>query len=387
MTDALIIGAGPAGLMAAEQLAQAGHKVIVADAMPSVGRKFLMAGKSGLNLTKDETTERSLVQFSSSFGTFNSMIEAFGPSEVQAWALGLEQEIFTGSSGRVFPKAMKASPLLRAWMGRLTGLGVEFKTKWRWLGDGEFQTPEGIQVLTPKVTVLALGGASWSRLGSDGAWVDILEKMGAKTVPFKPANMGFSVDWSPHMAKHFGQPVKTVGLHVGDTHLKGEFVISKTGVEGSGIYAVSAAVRDGATLTLDLLPDLTQTEIAAQLKTARAKDSVTNTLRKRLKLDAVKLALLNEWARPFPTNLADFPFKALSVPLGDPRPMDEAISTAGGVSWDSLDENLRLTCPDHPTYCVGEMLDWEAPTGGYLITGCLASGRWAGLAAASALAT
>lgn len=386
MVDALVIGAGPAGLMAAEELARAGRKVVVVDAKPSVGRKFLMAGKSGLNLTKDEPFEVMLERYGSTKGSLRDIVQAFDAAAVQDWAKALGQEVFTGSSGQVFPRTMKTSPLLRAWLVRLAELGVEFRTRWRWSAwnDGfEFDTPDGVQVITPKVCVLALGGASWARLGSDGVWASMLADKGVEIAPFKPANMGFSVDWTPYMAKHFGAAVKGVSLITHKKSVRGEFVISKRGVEGSGIYAVSKAMRDGAALTVDLMPDWSVEKIHARLVRSRGKTTVMNHLRKGLKLDAVKLALLQEFARPLPVEAFELAkvIKALPIKHSGPRPMDEAISTAGGVAFAALTEGLELKAA--PTvFCAGEMLDWEAPTGGYLITGCLATGRWAGRAAA-----
>lgn len=386
MLDALVIGAGPAGLMAAQELALAGRKVVVVDAKPSVGRKFLMAGKSGLNLTKDEPFDAFMERYGSAKGPLREIVQGFDAAAVQDWARDLGQEVFTGPSGQVFPKTMKTSPLLRAWLAKLAELGVEFRTRWRWTGWGEgfeFDTPEGGQVLTPKVCVLALGGASWARLGSDGTWVDMLADRGVELSEFKPANMGFSVDWTPFMNKHFGAPVKSVSLITHKKSVRGEFVISSSGVEGSGIYAVSKAMRDGAALTVDLMPDWSVGKIHARLVRSRGKTTVMNHIRKGLKLDAVKLALLQEFARPLPveaTELAQL-IKALPIKHRGARPMDEAISTAGGVAFSGLTEGLELKAAPG-VFCAGEMLDWEAPTGGYLITGCLATGRWAGRAAA-----
>ncbi|WP_270732520.1 TIGR03862 family flavoprotein [Shimia sp. Alg240-R146] len=374
MSDALVIGAGPAGLMAAEVLSAAGHSVVVVETKPSVGRKFLMAGKSGLNLTKDAPFEAFLNAYEEAAPVLRPMLEAFGPTQAVAWAEGLGQEMFTGSSGRVFPKAMKASPLLRAWLGRLDAQGVEVRTRWRWIGGAyRFETPEGVQEITPKVCVLACGGASWARLGSDAAWSGWID---APLTPFQPANMGFEVAWSPHMAKHFGTPVKNVELQVGANRVRAEFVISARGLEGGGIYAVSRMMRDGQALTLDLLPDMSPEAVRAKLAKPRGKASLTNFLRKVLKLPPEKLALLMEFARPLPDDLAAV-LKALPVTHAGPRPMDEAISTAGGLRLDALDEALMMR--DRPgVFAAGEMLDWEAPTGGYLLTACLATGRWAG---------
>lgn len=381
---ALVIGAGPAGLMAAEEMARAGMAVTLAEARPSPARKFLMAGKSGLNITRVEEAG----SFAAAYDPpdwLAPMLADFGPPEVADWCRGLGQEVFTGSSGRVFPKAMKASPLLRAWLRRLDDLGVRLVTRWRWTGfEGDaavFDTPEGVQRLMPAVTVLALGGASWARLGSDGLWAPVLAAAGVPVTPFRPANMGFGVDWSPMMARHFGQPVKGVALSAGDAATRGEFVISARGVEGGGIYSLSHALRDGAALRLDLMPDISAPDLAARLARARAGQTASNTLRKA-GLSAVALALLQEWGRPLPTDPAMLAarVKSLPAPLTGPRPMDEAISTAGGIARAGLTGGLELRALPG-VFAAGEMLDWEAPTGGYLLTACLATGRHAGRAA------
>ena len=381
MTDIMVIGAGPAGLMAAEVAAAQGLTVTVADAMPSVGRKFLMAGKSGLNLTKNEPLDAYLAAFGPLPDGLRTTLSVFGPQEVMQWAQGLGQPLFTGSTGRVFPQAMKASPLLRAWLARLGAAGVTLRTRWRWAGwQGEalvFDTPQGRQLITPKATVLALGGASWARLGSDGAWAQYLPDVVA---PFAPANMGFVVDWSAHMAKHLGAPVKAVAMSAGAVTTRGECIISARGIEGGGIYALSRAMRNGAPLVMDLLPDWTLAQIRAALVRPRGKASLTNHLRKVLRLDPVRLALLAEFGLPFPDDLAPL-IKALPVHHQGPRPLDEAISTAGGVRLDALTDDLMLRARAG-VFCAGEMLDWEAPTGGYLISGCMATGLRAGHAAA-----
>jgi len=368
--------------MAAEMLTDAGHNVTIADAMPSVGRKFLMAGKSGLNLTKAEAPADFAAAYGNMPDVMQRAIAAFGPDAVMAWAEGLGQPLFTGSTGRVFPTAMKASPLLRAWLARLRTSGVTLKMRWRWCGwDGAqtlFDTPQGRVCLAPKVTVLALGGASWARLGSDGAWSQYVS---GTVSPFAPANMGFVVDWSDHMTRFLGMPVKSVGLSAGNESTRGEFIISRRGIEGGGIYTLSRAIRQGATLAIDLLPDWPIARVQAALQKPHGKTSLSNHLRKVLRLDPLRLGLLSEFGRPFPDDMGNL-IKALPIRHAGPRPMDEAISTAGGVRFDALTDGLMLR--DRPgVFCAGEMLDWEAPTGGYLITGCLATGRWVGQAAAA----
>jgi uncharacterized flavoprotein (TIGR03862 family) len=388
--DALVIGSGPAGLMAAETLQAAGRAVTVVEAKPSAGRKFLMAGKSGLNLTKDAAPADFAAAYGRAAARLAPMLSACGPARVIAWAEGLGQPVFIGSSGRVFPTAMKASPLLRAWLRRLGEGGL--RTGWRW-GDTEnglwrFETRDGPRALRPRVVVLALGGASWRRLGADGAWAPALAARGVGIAPFKPANMGFVLAWSDHMTPHFGAPLKGVAFRraTGDW-VRGEAVISARGIEGGGVYAVAADVRDGAPLVIDLLPDLAAAEIARRLAARPRKRSLGRHLAQALRLDPVKRALLNEVARPLP----DAPealarrLKALTLPHAGPRPMDEAISTAGGVAWESLDTGLMLHAWPG-VFCAGEMIDWEAPTGGYLITGCLATGAWAGRHAADWIA-
>lgn len=382
MAEALVIGAGPAGLMAAEELARAGHSVLVAEAKPSPARKFLMAGKSGLNVTKDLPAGEFLAAYDCP-DHLRPMLAEFGPAEVMGFCRGLGQEVFTGSSGRVFPVAMKGSPLLRAWLARLAGLGVQLRSRWRWQGfdgaDLAFDTPQGRQVLHPRVTVQALGGASWARLGSDAAWVPWLSAKGVQITPWAPANMGFQVAWSTHMARHFGQAVKGAALIAGDQRERGEFVISARGVEGGGIYAVSRSLRLGAALQIDLMPDVAEADLVARLARQKSGETLPNRLRK-LGLAPPAAALVMEWGRDLPLARA---IKALPARLTGPRPLDEAISTAGGVAWAAVTPGLELkSLPG--VFVAGEMLDWEAPTGGYLLTACWATGRWAGQAAARA---
>ncbi len=384
--EALVIGAGPAGLMAAEVLAAAGRQVVVCEAKPSPARKFLMAGKSGLNLLNAAPLEVQIDTYAEAADWLAPMLRAFGPPEIRAWAEGLGQALFTGSSGRVFPVAMKASPLLRAWLARLAAGGVELRRSWRWTGEAfRFATPEGGRELRPQVCVLALGGASWARLGSDGAWAGALAARGVPLAPFQPANMGFDMGWSAHMAPHFGAPIKGVRLMAGGQGVRAEFILSASGVEGGGIYALSRALREGTGLTLDLFPDLAAGTVADRLARQPAKLSQTNRLRRALGLSGARLALVLECARPLPRDPVALAarLKALPVPLIGPRPMDEAISTAGGIRRASLTDGLELRAWPG-VFAAGEMLDWEAPTGGYLLTACLATGHWAGRHAACA---
>lgn len=379
---ALVIGGGPAGLSAAEVLSAARVPVLLAEAKPSVARKFLMAGKSGLNLTKDEDPAR----FRAAFGAapLDAALSDFGPEAVKDWAEGLGQTLFTGSTGRVFPTAMKASPLLRAWLARLTAQGVTLRTRWRWTGwDGAaalFETPEGPQRITARATVLALGGASWARLGSDGAWTAPLAEAGAPLAPFAPSNVGLRVDWSAHMHPHFGAPLKGIALHAGALSSRGEVVLSERGIEGGGIYPLTPALRTGAALTIDLLPDRSERELAALLAQKPRKVTLTRFLKSTLRLTPAKVALFHETKAPATA------LKALPLAHQGPRPLDEAISTAGGLRFDGL--NAWLMLQSRPgVFCAGEMLDWDAPTGGYLLTGSMATGRRAGTGALDWLKT
>ena len=382
--SALIIGAGPAGLMAAERLLAQGAQVQIFDAKPSIGRKFLMAGKSGLNLTKNEPLAIFQNQYYGASAQLAPMLNDFGPADVMRWANALGADVFSGSSGRVFPKAMKASPLLRAWLVRLQDAGAELRVKSRWKtlskeGCFGFETPSGPAQITPDVAVLALGGGSWKKLGSDGQWVDILAQHGVLSAPFKPSNAALQVAWSPYMQKLYGQPIKSVALTAGRYKSRGEVILSKRGLEGSGIYTLSPALRERQELFIDLAPDLTIAHIAAALQRPKGKNSLSNFLRKILRLPPVKIALLQELARPLPADPAALARAIKTLPLAYTglAPLDEAISTAGGVRWQDLNADLMLNrLPG--VFCAGEMLDWEAPTGGYLINACLATGAWAG---------
>ncbi|MEL7092252.1 MAG: TIGR03862 family flavoprotein [Pseudomonadota bacterium] len=377
MIDVAVIGGGPAGLAAAEVAAGAGLLVTVFDAKPSLGRKFLMAGKSGLNLTHAEPLERLLPRYAEAEAVLTPAIRAFDNAAIVAWAEALGQQMFTGSSGRIFPTAMKASPLLRAWLARLDSMGVTMRTRHRWIGwDGAAPLFTGEGPQPARAVVLACGGASWARLGSDGAWADCA---GVSTTPFAPANAGLAADWSEHMTRHLGRPIKGVAWRAGAQRSRGEAVLSERGLEGGGIYAVSRGVREGAPLYVDLIPDLSVDEVAERLKRPRGKASLANHLRKTLRLDPVKAAVLQEWGRPLPQDPIPLArrIKKLRVAHAGLRPMDEAISTAGGVRFDALDRNFMVR--ERPgVFCAGEMLDWEAPTGGYLLTACLATGRAAG---------
>ncbi|KII17201.1 TIGR03862 family flavoprotein [Phaeobacter sp. S60] len=384
--DAVVVGAGPAGLRAAEELGAAGRRVLVVDAKPSVARKFLMAGKSGLNLTKDEAREILLSHYGEAADWLAPMIADCDAAEVMAWATGLGSTLFTGTTGRVFPREMKASPLLRAWLARLDGYGVERRTRWRWQGWNDdalqFETPDGPRAIKAGATVLAMGGASWARLGSDGLWAATLAGENVPLAAFQPANAGLLVHWSDHMAPHFGAPLKGIALHAGSTQSRGEAVISRQGLEGGGVYMICAAVREGAELYMDLLPDLSQEQVAARLARPRGKSSLSTHLRKVTKLTPPRLAILQEFARPLPVEPAALAQLLKAVPIRHQglRPLDEAISTAGGVLAEAVDGGLMLHRRPG-VFCAGEMLDWEAPTGGYLLTACLATGRWAGRSA------
>jgi uncharacterized flavoprotein (TIGR03862 family) len=393
---AAVIGGGPAGLMAAEELLAAGHAVDLFDAMPSLGRKFLMAGKSGLNITHSEPYEALAARFGAASPFLRPALDAFTPEDIRRWAGGLGIETFVGSSGRVFPTDFKAAPLLRAWLKRLraAGLVTHVRHRWRgWTETGElrFETPNGEVRFGADALVLAPGGASWPELGSDAGWTEALAARGVALQSFRPANCGFDADWSEHFRARFaGAPVKPVTLSFRGVEHRGEFVISETGIEGSGVYALSAALRDAieaegeATLTLDLAPDRTAERLARDLARPRGKASMAGHLRKAAHIEGVKAGLLRECLAPEifaePEKLAAA-IKALPLRLLRPRPIAEAISSAGGIALAELDPHFMLrNLPG--VFCAGEMLDWEAPTGGYLLTACMATGRAAGRGAA-----
>lgn len=383
-----IIGGGPAGLMAAEVLSGAGRSVTVYEAMPTVARKFLLAGKSGLNITHSEPYASFVGRFGEATERLEPALDALPPDGLRAWAAGLGIGTFVGSSGRVFPTAMKASPLLRAWLRRLEAQGVKLRTRHRWVGfsdDGlAFETPEGGLTIRSRATLLALGGASWPRLGSDASWVDPLRERGVCVAPFRPANCGFDVDWSEIFVSRFaGSPLKSVTATSAAGTVPGEFVVSRHGIEGSLVYAHAASLRDRlerdgeAALTLDLSPGRTAERLARDLARQGDKSSIANRLRKGAGLEGVKAALLRELApdlaRCSPEELARL-IKALPLSVRRPRPIAEAISSAGGICWDAIDQSYMLKALPG-IFIAGEMIDWEAPTGGYLLTACMATGR------------
>ncbi len=390
-----IIGGGPAGLMAAEVLALAGVKVELFDAMPSVGRKFLLAGVGGMNITHSEPQESFLSRYGTRRPQLEALLADFGAEQLCEWIHGLGIETFIGSSGRVFPTDMKAAPLLRAWLKRLRELGVSIHTRQRWLGwqaDGRLRIagPEGERAVGAAAVLLAVGGGRWARLGSDGAWVPLLERRGVQLAPLQPSNCGFEVaGWSPFFREKFaGAPVKSTAIRLDQEAPRlGEFVVTAQGVEGSLIYALSAPIRERihsagtATVLLDLLPQKTLQQVEALLGKPRGSKSLSNHLRSQLGLEGVRAGLLRELSDA--TTFADpallaAAIKALPLTLVKTRPLDEAISSAGGVPFEALDRHLMLRqLPG--VFCAGEMLDWEAPTGGYLLTACFASGRAAGL--------
>jgi uncharacterized flavoprotein (TIGR03862 family) len=403
MKRVAVVGGGPAGLMAAEVLSGHGLQVEVFDAMPSAGRKFLLAGKGGMNITHSEPIDPFLGRYGARRERIAPLLDAFGPQALRDWIHGLGIDTFVGSSGRIFPTGMKAAPLLRAWLHRLREAGVRFHMRHRWQGwDGEathgrlrFTTPAGEQIFHADALVLALGGASWARLGSDGAWVSLLEARGIAVAPLQPANCGFDVPWSDHFRTRFaGEPVKSVVASItdaqGKTHSRqGEFVVSATGIEGGLIYALSAHLRDAiaasgdATLMLDLAPGKDLQRVIDEVSHPRGSRSMASHLQSKVGIHGVKAGLLRESTSKEtfadPRRLARA-IKSLPLKVIAPRPIDEAISSAGGVAFEALDARLMLR--EMPgVFCAGEMLDWEAPTGGYLLTACFASGRAAGLGA------
>ena len=395
-TSLAVIGAGPAGLMAAEVLAQGGASVTVYDAMPSAGRKFLMAGRGGLNLTHSEALPEFLTRYGAAAPQLATAIEGFPPDRLRAWSEALGQPTFVGSSGRVFPQAFKASPLLRAWLRRLGAMGVQFKQRHRWIGwddDGRlsFQMPEGTLAIQPSAVVLALGGASWPRLGSDGAWVEILAANRVTISSLAPANCGFTVAWSDVFRDRFeAHPVKGVALSMGSHTVRGEAIITRNGIEGGAIYALSADLREAivssgqATVRIALRPDLETNDLVTRLSAPRGKQSISNWLRKAAHLSPVGIGLLQEAAivsgasltSLSPENLAGL-INAVPIKLNGTAPMARAISTAGGISFEELDADFMIgRLPG--IFVAGEMLDWEAPTGGYLLQAAFATGAAAG---------
>jgi len=387
--------------MAADVLAAGGATVTVYDRMPSLGRKLLLAGRGGLNLTHSEDTGRFLARYGSAQEHLRPAIEAMPPDTVRAWCEALGQPTFVGTSGRVFPVAMKASPLLRAWLAQLARCGVEFRTRRRWLGWDDsgrllFAAPDKEEAVAADATVLALGGASWPRLGSTGDWAPLLAERGVAVAPLAPANCGFLVDWSETFRRRFeGQPLKRIALTFGETTVRGEALITAVGIEGGAVYALAAALRDAITtegsalLHIDLRPDVSLANLAARLAKPRGKQSLSTFLRKAASLSPVEVGLLHEAAHAQLAELNPMALaalaKAVPVRLTTATPIETAISTAGGVKWEAVDEHLMLRrCPG--VFVAGEMLDWEAPTGGYLLQGCLATGALAGRGALEWLA-
>jgi uncharacterized flavoprotein (TIGR03862 family) len=399
---AAIIGGGPGGLMAAEVLARAGVAVTVYDQMPSVGRKFLLAGRGGLNLTHSEELPAFLTRYGAIDPLLRQAIEAFPPSALRAWSEGLEQTTFIGSSGRVFPTSFKTSPLLRAWLRRLAVVNVAFAPRHRWDGwdnDGRLRFWRGTEEVTvaPDVTVLALGGASWPRLGSDAHWVDILNTRGVAIAPLVPSNCGFTVQWSDAFRRFEGEPLKRIAISFGERTVRGEAVVTHEGLEGGAIYALSGPLRTAieakgeATITIDLRPDVTAAALAQRLATVNRKQSLANSLRKAAKLPPVAIGLLHEAAlasgrRVAALNVEDLAalIKAAPVRLTGVRPIANAISTAGGIAFAALDGHFMLKALPG-VFAAGEMLDWDAPTGGYLLQAAFATGMAAGQGAVARL--
>ena len=388
------MGAGPAGLMAAEVLAASGHRVLVYDAAPSPARKFLLAGRGGLNLTHSEPFDRFVTRYGAAAERLRPAIERFSPDALRAWSAALGEETFVGSSGRVFPRSFKATPLLRAWLRRLDAFGVALRPRRRFVGFGEgrrvrFATPEGVEEVDAAGIVLALGGASWPRLGADGSWVEILRAAGIAVARLRPANCAFVVDWSPAFRERFaGQPLKTIALAYGQGSARGEAMIGARGIEGGAVYALSAALRDAieaqgsAILTIDLKPDLTRETLAQRLR-RRPGQSLSTFLRKTAALSPVAIALLREAGDvPHDPDALAQRIKALPLRLIAPAPIERAISSAGGVEWGEIDDAFMLRKMPG-VFVAGEMIDWEAPTGGYLLQASFATGAAAGRGAAA----
>ena len=393
MAHVAVVGGGPAGLMAAETLVGLGHAVTVYEKMPSLGRRLLMAGRGGLNLTHSEPLPAFLSRYGDDNRRLAEAITDFPPEALRAWAEGLGQQTFVGTSGRVFPQAMKASPLLRTWIARLEDAGVGWRLRHTWAGWAPggglvFETPHGAATVRPDATLLALGGASWPRLGADGAWASLLVEAGAALSHFAPANMGFAVAWSPGFAaRHAGQPLKAVALTFQDRTVRGEALVAAYGLEGGAIYALSRPLREAmtgghdVTIALDLRPDQTASALAQRLDRARPGDSLSNRLRKTLRLSPLENGLLREaFGADLPREPAELAsaIKAVPLTLTGHGGLDRAISSAGGLAFDSLDERWMLK--GRPgVFAAGEMLDWEAPTGGYLLQASFATGRAAAL--------
>jgi uncharacterized flavoprotein (TIGR03862 family) len=395
-TQVAVIGAGPAGLMAAEVIAQGGAQVTIYDAMPSAGRKFLMAGRGGLNLTHSEDLPAFLTRYGAAMPHLAPAIEAFSPKTLRAWSEALGQPTFVGSSGRVFPQAFKASPLLRAWLRRLDGFGVRLALRHRWTGWDDsgrllFQTPDGARVVDARATVLALGGGSWPRLGSDGAWVETLAAKGVRVAPLRPANCGFTVAWSDVFKDRFeGQPLKGVALSFGTNTVRGEVMITRAGIEGGAVYALSSVLHEAisatgeAVLHVALRPDVDAAELVARLEASRGKQSLSTFLRKAARLSPAAIGLLQEAAIASGATLASLSaaslaglINAVPIKLNGTAPIARAISSAGGIVFDELDADFMIRrLPG--VFAGGEMLDWEAPTGGYLLQASFATGTAAG---------
>ena len=394
--DVAIVGGGPAGLIAAETLGAAGLSVAVFERMPTLGRKFLMAGRGGLNLTHSEDFERFVGRYGETAPVLRPMLEAFTPADLTAWAEGLGQATFVGTSGRVFPKALKASPLLRAWIARLEGQGVALNlrstwTGWNAAGDLTFETPDGPRTVRPRATILALGGASWGKLGSDGAWAPLLAARGAALAPFRPANVGFTVAWTDLFRERFaGSPLKNIALSFEGRTSRGDALAAAYGLEGGAVYALSATLRDAiaargsARLEIDLRPDVPLEQLTARLSKPRGGQSLSSWLRKAAHLSPVEIGLLREAhgvAPPVAPDALAAAIKAAPIVLTGTQGLERAISSAGGLSFDAL-EGLELKSAPG-VFVAGEMLDWEAPTGGYLLQACFATG----VAAARAVIT